>query len=103
MPCERCNAQVAEPLSRAGWCPACEKAYDTWVRRRASRLGRDLRAAVPHLAPAPPPVPRRCGDAARVPAVPACSVTASRIPDPDPDRINAKTRKREEPERKGRG
>src|SRR3569623_884152 len=38
MPCERCNAQVDEPLSRAGWCSTCEKAYDTWVRRHASDI-----------------------------------------------------------------
>ena len=38
MPCVRCNAQPEEPLSRAGWCSACEKAYDTWVRRHASDI-----------------------------------------------------------------
>ena len=36
MACERCNAD--EPLSRAGWCSACEKAYDPWVRRHASDI-----------------------------------------------------------------
>ena len=38
MPCARCNAQSEEPLARSGWCNACEKAYDTWVRRHASDI-----------------------------------------------------------------
>lgn len=36
MSCVRCQAD--EPLSKAGWCSACEKAYDTWVRRHASDI-----------------------------------------------------------------
>jgi hypothetical protein len=36
MSCVRCQAD--EPLSKAGWCSACEKAYDTWVRRHATDI-----------------------------------------------------------------
>jgi hypothetical protein len=36
MPCKRCQAD--EPLSKHGWCGACEKAYDTWVRRHAADI-----------------------------------------------------------------
>jgi hypothetical protein len=36
MSCVRCQAE--QPLSRAGWCSACEKAYDTWVRRHATDI-----------------------------------------------------------------
>ena len=36
MSCVRCQAD--EPLSKAGWCSACEKAYDTWVRQHATDI-----------------------------------------------------------------
>jgi hypothetical protein len=36
MSCVRCQAE--QPLSRAGWCSACEKAYDTWVRQHATDI-----------------------------------------------------------------
>ena len=36
MACARCNADVE---TRPGkWCPDCERAYDTWVRRHATDI-----------------------------------------------------------------
>ena len=36
MPCARCGAAVETP--RGKWCPECERAYDTWVRRHATDI-----------------------------------------------------------------
>ena len=36
MSCARCQAD--EPLPKAGWCSACERAYDTWVRQYATDI-----------------------------------------------------------------
>jgi len=45
MPCARCNADV-EVASPRKWCPACETAYDTWVRRHASDIIAPMIAAM---------------------------------------------------------
>jgi hypothetical protein len=37
MACARCAADV-ETASPRQWCPACEAAYDTWIRRHASDI-----------------------------------------------------------------
>ena len=34
--CGRCGADVA--TRRGKWCPDCERAYDTWVRRHATDI-----------------------------------------------------------------
>jgi hypothetical protein len=34
--CPRCRAETE--LARSGWCPECERAYDTWVRRHATDI-----------------------------------------------------------------
>lgn len=36
MSCTRCNADG--PAGPRGWCPDCEREYDTWVRRHASDI-----------------------------------------------------------------
>jgi Flp pilus assembly protein TadB len=36
MTCARCRAEP--PLAKSGWCPPCERAYDTWVRRHATDI-----------------------------------------------------------------
>ncbi len=36
MPCVRCQADA--PVTKAGWCADCEKAYDQWVRRHATDI-----------------------------------------------------------------
>ncbi len=33
MSCERCGVETPDR-----WCPDCERAYDTWVRRHASDI-----------------------------------------------------------------
>ena len=34
MPCVRCEQDA--PLNPKGWCAACDRAYDSWVRRYAT-------------------------------------------------------------------
>lgn len=36
MPCTRCSAEC--DTADKGWCPDCERAFDTWVRRHASDI-----------------------------------------------------------------
>jgi hypothetical protein len=38
MTCRRCGAELASTTRRGLWCPECERAYDTWVRRHASDI-----------------------------------------------------------------
>jgi hypothetical protein len=36
MACARCRAEIE--TRRGKWCPECERAYDTWVRRHATDI-----------------------------------------------------------------
>jgi hypothetical protein len=36
MTCERCGTEAE--IRRGRWCPECERAYDTWIRRHATDI-----------------------------------------------------------------
>jgi hypothetical protein len=36
MTCRRCTRDL--PLSKQGWCVACERAFDGWVRRHSADI-----------------------------------------------------------------
>jgi hypothetical protein len=55
MPCERCSRDA--PLNKAGWCAACDRVYDGWVRQYAAdviwplMLGMTVLTSIAMLAP----------------------------------------------------